>query len=102
MRIAIIGSGISGLACARLLCRSHEVVVDAAADRLGGHTHTHEVEVEGATYSVDSGFIVSNPEKYPLFYSMLDELGVETQPTTMTFAVRHEGSGLEYNAGTNG
>ncbi|MCB1555269.1 MAG: FAD-dependent oxidoreductase [Xanthomonadales bacterium] len=102
MRIAIVGSGIAGLASAWLLSREHEVVLFEADDRLGGHTDTHEVEQAGQRYRVDSGFIVCNPQNYPLFCAMLDELGVATQPTTMSFAVRNDRSGLEYNAGTNG
>ena len=100
MRIAVVGSGISGLAAAWLLGRAHEVVLYEADDRLGGHTHTHDVELEGRRYAVDTGFIVCNPANYPLFTRMLDELGVATQPTTMSFALRNERSGLEYNATT--
>ena len=102
MRIAVIGGGIAGLACAHRLANDHEVVLFEANEYLGGHTHTHDVEVAGRAYRVDSGFIVSNPLNYPLFTAFLRELGVETQPTTMTFAVRNERTGLEYNAGTNG
>ncbi len=102
MRIAVVGSGISGLASAWLLAREHEVTVFEAASRLGGHTHTHDIAFGDRQYAVDTGFIVFNPGNYPLFTRMLDTLGVASQPTTMTFAVRNERSGLEYNAGTNG
>ena len=102
MRIAVVGAGIAGLASAYLLSREHEVVVFEANDRLGGHTDTHEVELRGKRYAVDTGFIVCNPLNYPLFFKLLDELGVATQPTTMSFALRDEKTGLEYNAGTNG
>lgn len=102
MRIAVVGAGVSGLAAAYLLAREHEVVVYEAADRLGGHTDTHDVEVQGRRYCVDTGFIVCNRLNYPLFFALLGELGVATKPTTMSFAVRDEASGLEYNAGTNG
>ena len=71
-----------------------------ADQRLGGHTHTHEVELQGRTYAVDSGFIVHNPANYPLLNRLFDELGVASQPTTMSFSVRNEASGLEYNAAT--
>ncbi|SAI69448.1 dehydrogenase [Bordetella ansorpii] len=98
MRIAVIGSGISGLASAWLLSRQHSVTLYEAGDYFGGHTHTHEVEQAGRRYAVDSGFIVHNPAHYPLFNSLLDELGVASQPTTMSFSVQHAGSGLEYNA----
>ncbi|AXK71180.1 FAD-dependent oxidoreductase [Lysobacter sp. TY2-98] len=98
MRIAVIGSGISGLASAWLLSRVHEVVLFEAADYLGGHTHTHEVVVDGHTLSVDTGFIVHNPVHYPLLTRLFDELGVATQPTTMSFSVHNARTGLEYNA----
>ncbi len=98
MRTAVIGSGIAGLASAWLLSREHEVTLYEANDYLGGHTHTHAVEIGDRHYSVDTGFIVFNPPHYPLFSKMLDELGVESQPTTMSFALKNERSGLEYNA----
>jgi predicted NAD/FAD-binding protein len=102
MRIAVVGSGIAGLASAYLLSREHEVVLYEAQDYLGGHTHTHDIELDGRRYAVDTGFIVCNPANYPLLFKLFDELGVATQPTTMTFAVRNERTGLEYNAGTSG
>jgi uncharacterized protein len=102
VRIAVVGAGIAGMASAWLLSREHEVVLFEAGDRLGGHTHTHDIELGGRRWAVDTGFIVCNPANYPLFTGMLAELGVATQPTTMTFALRNERSGLEYNAGTNG
>jgi len=98
MRIAVVGSGISGLASAWLLSREHDVVLFEAGDYLGGHTHTHNIEIADKTYAVDTGFIVFNPPHYPLLQKMFTELGVESQPTTMSFAVRDERSGLEYNA----
>jgi predicted NAD/FAD-binding protein len=98
MRIAVIGSGISGVASAWLLSREHEVTLYEANDYLGGHTHTHDVEVGGRNYAVDTGFIVFNPPHYPLLSKMFAELGVQSQPTTMSFALKNERSGLEYNA----
>ncbi|MGN6112688.1 MAG: NAD(P)/FAD-dependent oxidoreductase [Luteimonas sp.] len=98
MRIAVVGSGISGLATAWWLSRAHEVVLYEADDRLGGHTDTHEVEVGGVRCTVDTGFIVHNPRHYPLLTRLLAELGVATRPTTMSFSVQDEASGLEYNA----
>ena len=100
MRIAIVGSGIAGLASAWLLSRGHEVVLFEADDRLGGHTHTHDIDLHGRRYAVDTGFIVHNPAHYPLLNALFDELGVGSQPTTMSFSVRNEASGLEYNATT--
>ena len=98
MRIAIVGSGIAGLASAWWLSQRHEVVLFERESRLGGHTHTHSVVQAGRRYSVDSGFIVFNADNYPLFSRMLDELGVPSQPTTMSFSVQDARSGLEYNA----
>jgi len=98
MRVAVIGSGIAGLASAWLLSREHEVTLYEANDYLGGHTHTHDVEIGGREYAVDTGFIVFNPPHYPLLHKLFDALGVASQPTTMSFAVKDERSGLEYNA----
>ncbi|WP_313960312.1 NAD(P)/FAD-dependent oxidoreductase [Bordetella genomosp. 13] len=98
LRIAVIGSGIAGLASAWLLARRHSVTLYEAGSYFGGHTHTHEVEQAGRRYAVDSGFIVHNPAHYPLFNSLLDELGVASQPTTMSFSVHNAATGLEYNA----
>ncbi len=98
MRIAVVGSGISGLASAWLLSRSHDVTLFEAAGRWGGHTDTHEIELGGRAYSVDTGFIVHNPQHYPLLTRLFEELGVATRPTTMSFSVHSEASGVEYNA----
>lgn len=98
MRIAVIGSGISGLASAHWLSRGHQVTLYEANDYLGGHTHTHEIEQEGQRYAIDTGFIVYNPENYPLFTRFLHELGVGSQPTSMSFSVQNAMSGLEYGA----
>lgn len=100
MRIAVVGSGISGLASAWLLSRRFDVTLFEANDYFGGHTHTHEVEQHGRRYRVDSGFIVHNPDHYPLLTQMFRELNVASQPTTMSFSVHSEASGLEYNATT--
>ncbi len=98
MRIAVIGSGISGLASAWLLSRQHEVVLFEANDYLGGHTHTHDIELDGKQHRVDTGFIVHNPVHYPLLTRMFEQLGVATKPTTMSFSMHSEASGVEYNA----
>jgi predicted NAD/FAD-binding protein len=100
MRIAVVGSGISGLAAAWLLSRRHEVWLFEANNYLGGHTHTHEVAQRDLSYRIDTGFIVHNPRHYPLFAQFLGQLGVRSQPTTMSFSVRNEATGLEYNAAT--
>ena len=98
MRIAVIGSGVAGMGAAWRLSREHEVVLFEREARLGGHTHTHKVSQGERSYSVDSGFIVFNADNYPLFSRMLDELGVISQSTTMSFSVQDARSGLEYNA----
>ncbi len=98
MRIAIIGSGIAGLGAAYLLSRAHDVVVYEAEARLGGHTHTHRIDEGHSAVHVDSGFIVFNPDHYPNLVRLFRELDVATQPTTMSFSMKNELSGLEYNA----
>ncbi len=98
MKIAVVGSGIAGLGAAWRLSQRHEVTLFEADARLGGHTHTHRVSLDGRDYAIDSGFIVHNAAHYPLLTRMFDELGVATQPTTMSFAVHDAASGLEYNA----
>jgi uncharacterized protein len=98
VRIAVVGSGISGLVCAHLLDPRHDVVLLEAEDRLGGHTHTHDVREGDRTVAVDSGFIVFNTRTYPSFIQLLQRLGVPSQPTDMSFGVRSERRDLEYAA----
>lgn len=81
MRIAIVGSGVSGLVAAWALQRNHEVTVFEASDWIGGHTHTVDVDLDGDRLAVDTGFIIYNECTYPLFSSLLARLGVESQPT---------------------
>ena len=100
MRIAVVGSGISGLSAAWLLSRQHDVVLYEANGTLGGHTDTHDVHVDGQALRVDTGFIVHNPIHYPLLTRLFAELGVASQETTMSFSVQDAGTGLEYNATT--
>ena len=97
MKIAVIGSGISGLVSAHVLAEKHEVHLFEAENRLGGHTHTHEVEVASGKYNVDTGFIVHNDRNYPNFVKLMNKLGIETQPSFMSFSVKVEENGLEYN-----
>ncbi len=97
MKIAIIGAGISGLTAAYRLCRLHDVTLFEANDYLGGHTNTVEVEVGGERHSIDTGFIVFNDWTYPNFIALLDELGVASRPTSMSFSVRCDAADLEYN-----
>ena len=96
MKIAIIGSGISGLACAHYLHRSHDVHVFESAARIGGHTATVDVSVGGRKFAIDTGFIVYNDWTYPHFIKLMDELGVSTSPTDMGFSVSDKLTGLEY------
>ena len=98
MRIAVIGSGISGLLSAWLLSRKYAVTLFEANDYLGGHTHTHDILLRGERYRVDTGFIVFNPLHYPLLTRLFTELQVASQPTSMSFSVRNDVSGVEYNA----
>ena len=101
MATAIIGTGISGLGCAYRLAQAGEpVVVFEAADMVGGHTATKKVSVSSGDYAIDTGFIVYNDWTYPEFISLMDELGVTNQPTSMGFSVSDDITGLEY-AGNN-
>ncbi|MBM3976627.1 MAG: FAD-dependent oxidoreductase [Planctomycetes bacterium] len=97
MKIAIVGTGIAGLVAARRLHAEHEITVFEAADRLGGHTHTVPVRDGAETTAVDTGFIVFNKRTYPGFTALLDELGVAYGPSPMSFSVRDDRTGLEYN-----
>jgi len=96
MKIAIVGSGISGLTCAYILHKDHDITLFEKNDYIGGHTHTHDIENEGDIWSIDSGFIVYNERTYPNFIKILDQLGVERQLTRMGFSVKSEKSDLEY------
>lgn len=103
MKIAIIGSGISGLTAAYLLAGDHEITLFEADSRLGGHTHTHEIEAEGQSWQIDSGFIVFNDRTYPNFIRLLERLKVASQPASMGFSVSNERLELEYSGnGLNG
>ena len=100
MKIAIIGSGIAGSVVAHRLHGKHDITVYEAASHVGGHTHTHSVEQAGRRYEVDTGFIVFNDRTYPNFIALIEELGVASQESGMSFSVRNEASGLEYNGTT--
>ena len=96
MKIAIIGSGISGLTSAYLLNRNHDITVFEANDYIGGHTHTHNIKIKNKEYAVDTGFIVYNERTYPNFIKLLDTLGVERQLSTMGFSVKSASEDYEY------
>ena len=98
--IAVVGSGISGLACAWLLRQRYRVTLFEAAPRLGGHTNTVDVTLEGRTHPVDTGFLVFNEKTYPNLIALFDTLGVDSVQTEMSFAVSLEKPDLEW-AGSN-
>jgi predicted NAD/FAD-binding protein len=97
MKIAIVGSGISGLVCAFLLNEDHDIVLFEGNDYIGGHTHTVDVNFGTDRYSVDTGFIVFNEVTYPNFLKLIRRLGVAYQPSVMTFSVKSESDGIEYS-----
>lgn len=96
MKIAIIGGGISGMTAAYFLHRQHDITLFEANTYIGGHTNTISVDQDGEQLPVDTGFIVFNYETYPHFTRLLNELGVASQPTTMSFSMKCERTGLEY------
>ncbi len=97
LRIAVVGSGISGLSAAWLLSKRHEVVLYEKQRRLGGHSNTVTARLQGRDIPVDTGFIVFNPATYPNFVALLDALGVASQPSDMSFGVSLAEGGLEYS-----
>lgn len=96
-KIAVVGSGISGLVAAHLLSRSHHVTVFEAEAQIGGHTATKTVTVSGQDYAIDTGFIVFNDRTYPNFIKLLSRLGVESQQTAMGFSVASQAHNFEYS-----
>ena len=96
-RIAVVGSGISGLTCAYLLSQKHDVTVFEKNGVIGGHTATVDVDVAGEKQAIDTGFIVFNDRTYPNFIKLIQQLGVKKQKTEMSFSVANLTSGLEYN-----
>ena len=97
MKIAVVGSGISGLICAYLLQDNHDVVLFEAGSKAGGHVNTIDVKGDTGDFRVDTGFIVFNQENYPNFVHLLDHLKVKSQATRMGFSVKSESHGLEYS-----
>ena len=97
MKIAIIGSGISGLTAAYILSRRHEVTVFEKRKRIGGHTATRNIVYEGQEYAVDTGFIVYNDWTYPNFNKLLNQLDIEGKKSEMSFSLSCQTSGLEYS-----
>jgi predicted NAD/FAD-binding protein len=97
MRIAIIGSGISGLTAAYMLHRNHDVYVFESNNYIGGHTNTIQVKTGNRVIPVDTGFIVFNEHNYPNLCNLFDVLGVKSRDSEMSFSVHCEKTGLEYN-----
>ena len=103
MKIAIVGAGVSGLVVAHRLHERHEVTVFEEAPRVGGHTNTVRVDLADETHQVDTGFIVHNDRNYPRFEALMAKLGVQTQPSVMTFGVADTRGDFEYcSASANG
>jgi predicted NAD/FAD-binding protein len=96
MQVAVIGSGISGLATAWLLSRQHRVTLFEAEQRLGGHTHTVDLTLDGQTFAVDTGFLVFNHRTYPQLTQLFRQLGVETVASEMSFSFRMDDPQLEW------
>ena len=101
-RLAIIGTGISGLTVAHELHREFDITMFEAGDYIGGHTNTVDVQWEGVEYAVDTGFIVFNDWTYPNFIRLLDQLGVASQESSMGFSVKCHQTGIEYAGSTLG
>ncbi len=96
MRIAIVGTGVAGLTAGHLLHEEHDLTLFEAADRVGGHVRTERVVTGDESFDVDTGFVVFNHATYPLFTKLLERLGVDSQPTSMSFSVSCRRTGLEY------
>jgi predicted NAD/FAD-binding protein len=97
-RIAVVGSGISGMAAAYLLSRKHEVHLLEREHRLGGHTHTHAIPTSRGVTPIDTGFIVHNDRTYPNLVKLFQKLGVERQKSDMSFGVSCQKTGFEYSS----
>ncbi|MBJ7331420.1 MAG: FAD-dependent oxidoreductase [Solirubrobacteraceae bacterium] len=102
MKIAIVGAGVAGLTAAHRLHPTHDVTVFEAGDHAGGHTNTIDIEHDGRTWAVDTGFIVCNDRTYPNFLALLADLGVATQPTHMGFSVSADAEDFEYTGTPRG
>lgn len=97
LTVAVIGSGVSGLAAAWLLDQAHDVTVYELDGRAGGHAHTVDVASRDGQIAVDTGFIVYNPPAYPNLVALFDHLGVPTKPSEMSFSVSLADGALEYS-----
>lgn len=99
-RLAVVGSGISGLAVAHALADEAQVTLFEAGHHFGGHTHTVDVTLQGTTHGVDTGFLVFNERTYPQLIKLFAQLGVQTAPSEMSFSVQLPGQGLEWSGNT--
>jgi uncharacterized protein len=95
-RVAVVGSGISGLAAAHALAGQARVTLFENEPWFGGHAHTVDVELEGIRYGVDTGFLVFNERTYPHLIELFAQLGVDTAPSEMSFSVQAPASGWEW------
>ena len=98
-KLAIVGSGISGMAAAWFLHRRFDIMLFEQNDYVGGHTNTITIEEGNRAVPVDTGFMVFNHVTYPLLTRLFKELGVEIEATDMSFSVQHRPSNLEFNGG---
>lgn len=96
-RLAIIGTGVAGLGCAHFLQREFDLTLFEQDGHVGGHSNTVTVREEGRELPVDTGFMVFNQVTYPHLTRLFRELEVPTKPTSMSFSVKHEATGIEYN-----
>lgn len=96
-RLAVIGTGIAGMACAYRLHKKYDLTLYERNNYAGGHTNTVSVSEEGRDLPIDTGFMVYNEVTYPLLTKLFHELGVETKPTSMSFSVQHQPTGLEFS-----
>ena len=97
MKIAIIGSGISGNTLAYYLNPHHQITLFESNDRVGGHSHTHQIDFFNQKIHVDTGFIVFNKKTYPNFLKLLHELDVPYENSAMSFSVKDSQKDFEYN-----
>ena len=99
LKVAIIGTGISGMSAAWLISQRHYVTIYERDERLGGHSHTVDAPNGNTTIPVDTGFIVYNEKTYPNLTALFAHLDVATEPSDMSFAVSLDGGELEYSGG---
>jgi predicted NAD/FAD-binding protein len=99
-RIAVVGSGVSGLSAAWLLAKAHHVTLFEAENRFGGHAHTEQFGAAFSKVPVDVGFIVFNAKTYPNFVELLKVLDVEAYETEMGFSVSMQNGAVEYSGGS--